>query len=339
MLNELKQSIRVANVIRAIVGGAILLVVGALFAMTTLRYFQAKSDRPTYVTLATLSRGQTMVPTYFARVEGDALYDTGISFQYYLHGIPISQSYYSLLKLGDRLLLVYSADPLDEAATELTGSIYVIDAQTQGDIIDELIEAIPELGSTILPYVLDTADVRHAQWYIGAGALMVAALVGIALLTPAVQRLTNPGQDPTWRRLATYGKDIDATITEIEQDTQNGWRAGTVTVGNEWVISPGRHFTAIKLDDVVWIHKHTETQNINGIQMAIIRKAIIWDHHGQKLTITADENTTNALLQRLHARVPWAVTGYSTDIEIAWKKDRAMFLRTIAERRHNLALE
>jgi hypothetical protein len=307
--------------------------------MTTLRYFQAKSAPPTVVTLAALSRGRAAVPTYFARIEGDALYDTGMSFQYYALGIPVSRSHYGLLKLGDRLLLVYANGSLDETAVELTGSIYPIDAETQRDIIDHLIDVAPELGDVLLPYVLDTADVRHAQWYFGAAALAAAAVIGSILFIPALQRLIDPRQDPTWRKLSNYGQDTDSIVAEVERDTQHGWRAGLATLGNQWIMSPGRHFTAIKLDEIAWVYKHTDTENFNGIPTVIRHQAVIWDRHGTKMTITADETSINGLVQRLHNRVPWAAAGYSSEIQRLWNKQRASFLEQISARKRDIHAE
>jgi hypothetical protein len=340
MLDQIKRTIFTTSLVWLLIGAVLLIAVGAVFATSSLPYFQGKLGEATSISPARLSRGEVQIPTYFAQVEGDATYNTGYYYEDTAMYVIKSEDYYGLLEIGDKFLLIYTPDEPDETRTEWTGSLYTTTREVQREVVDKIKLEVPQIAEDILPYTLSVVDAEHWQWWAGLVILAVTGIAGGLFLVRGLQRLSDPTMHPIWERLARHG-DVPMTVAAIERDLSAGAVdiGGKVKLGRSWIIKPGRGFTAMKIDDVVWLHKYTVTHRTNGIRTMVSHSAKIFDVHGTELDVSAKEQTVVETLTRVFERAPWAVAGHSADIENAWKKDRPMFLRSVAERKRSMAEE
>ena len=51
------------------------------------------------------------------------------------------------------------------------------------------------------------------------------------------------------------------------------------------------------------------------------------------------EQPTDEMLRAIAGRAPWAVMGYSNELDQAWKKDRAGFLAAVDRRKAEVRLQ
>jgi hypothetical protein len=61
---------------------------------------------------------------------------------------------------------------------------------------------------------------------------------------------------------------------------------------------------------------------------------MILGRHRQQTEVQASQKKIDQLLAELAARVPWALYGFSKEIEGAWQKDFAGFVAMVESRRH-----
>lgn len=337
MLNQIKRTIFTTSLLWLLTGAALLIAVGAIFAASSLPYFRGKMGEVTAISPARLSRGEVQIPTYFANVEGDATYYTG----YYYEDTSIFgkiEDHYGLLQIGSKFLLLYTPDEPDETRTEWTGSLYMTTGDDRREVVDKLKLEVPEIAKDILPYTLNVVDADHWQWWVGLIVLAVVGIAGGISLVRGLQRLSDPTLHPIWQRLSRFGGEVPATVEAIERDMKAGSMdiSGKLRLGQLWVVKPGRDFNAMKINDVVWLHKHTLKHYTNGIRTGIIHSAKIFDVNGAELDVSAKEKVVVEILTQVLDRAPWAVAGFSADIESAWKKDRPTFLRSVAERKRSM---
>ena len=341
MLSQIKRTIFTTSLLWLLVGAALLIAVGAIFATSSLPYFRGKLGEVTRIPPARLTRGEVQIPTYFAQVEGEATYNTGYYYEDTIMYVVKSEDYYGLLQIGSKFLLIYTPDEPDETRTDWTGSLYATTREVQREVVDKIKLEVPQIAEDILPYTLSVVDAEHWQWWAGLVILAGAGIAGGLFLVRGLQRLSDPTLHPIWAKLARFGGDVPVTVDAIERDLSANATdiSGKLKIGHKWIVKPGRGFTAVKIDDVVWLHKYTVTHRTNGIKTMVSHSAKIFDVHGTEIDISAKEKTVVEVLTRVFERAPWAVAGHSADIEAAWKKDRPLFLRSVAERKRSMAEE
>lgn len=324
-----------------IVGAVLLIAVGGIFATSSLPYFRGKFGDATPISPARLSRGEVQIPTYFAQVEGDATYNTGYYFEDTIMYVIKSEDYYGLLEIGDKFLLIYTPDEPDETRTDWTGSLYATTREVQREVVDKIELEVPQIAGAILPYTLSMVDAVHWQWWAGLVILIGTGITGAASLWRGLQRLSDHTLHPIWKGLSRFGGEVPMTVDAIERDLNMDAKSisGKMQIGQKWLVKPGGNFTAIKLDDVVWLYKSTVTHRTNGIKTGVNHSAKIYDIHGVEMDVGAKEKVVAEILTHVYERAPWAVAGHSADIENAWKKDRPKFLRSVAERKRDMAQE
>lgn len=339
MLNQIKRTIFTTSLLWLLIGAILLIAVGAIFATSSLPYFRGKMGEVTSIPPARLSRGEVQIPTYFAQIEGDATYYTG----YYYEDTTIfgkTEDYYGLLQIGSKFLLIFTPDEPDETRTAWTGSLYMTTRDDRREVVDKIKLEVPEIAADILPYTLNVVDTGHWQWWVGLIVLVGAGIAGGIFLVRGMQRLSDPTLHPIWTGLARFG-DVPVTVEAIERDLSVNAADinGKLKLGRLWIVKPGRDFKAMKIDNVVWLHKHTVKHYTNGIRTGITHSAKIFDTHGVELDVSAKETVVMDILTRVFERAPWAVAGHSADIAAMWEKDRTMFIRSVAERKRSMAEE
>jgi hypothetical protein len=87
------------------------------------------------------------------------------------------------------------------------------------------------------------------------------------------------------------------------------------------------------MEDVVWAYLQVVKHYHSGIPTGKSHFVKVFDREGTSATISTKKKTAPELLQTLQRRVPWAVYGFSADIEQLWKKRRAEFLSSVDQRR------
>jgi hypothetical protein len=94
-------------------------------------------------------------------------------------------------------------------------------------------------------------------------------------------------------------------------------------------------FQAVRFEDLAWLYMHVTTTRSYGIAVAKTYAVMARDKFGAQLNLTVGNKEQPALeiIQEIGRRAPWAVGGFSKELEQAWKKDRAGFLAQVETRK------
>jgi hypothetical protein len=254
---------------------------------------------------------------YFVRLQGDDSSDTGIQEveKETGGGSPDKEtvtSKYSLLHLGNRLLIV-KAGP-NQSGTLMQGALRQISPEEQSNVVAPIIKDVPEVGPALLPMVLDTTDFRDSGW--------VAFVIGIPLLGLAGWIYFNmrgreiaPLTHPIMKAAARYGSIVDTAHQFDAELHGNVTKMGRSTITASWVLLPSMLNLGIcRIPDLVWAYKKVTKHSYNYVPTGKTYAVIMYDRHGIPLELPGKEKDVEAMLETLAKRAPWAIIGYSDQL-------------------------
>lgn len=302
-----------------------------LFGALTYRYYYSFFAGPYQIPREELLAAQDAdeIFRYYVTVDGDDMADTGFERETRRNGVVTSTRNYLALLIDDRVLLVETPDLI---GTSFTGSLIDFPSDVRNEIIAEIEADYPELEGVFLPMMLRDDDFRISG-YLGlalAAALLLFSLFGIFNV---MGRMSDPSRHPIMRGLARFG---DARLAASEIDAHLAGehpRVGNVHLTPAWMVhTTGAFFEATRYDDLVWVYKQVTQRRVNGIPTGKTFAAMICDRHGKVLTVQCKEEQVNQILTGLLQRAPWALAGHSSELEEAWKKNRAAMVGAVDQR-------
>lgn len=270
---------------------------------------------------------------YYITLRGDGAQDTGYQ---YVKGEGanerVERSYVGL-ELDDRYLLV---ERMGEAVEErtVTGVLSPISSEINREVIQALYDDVPSLEGTFLPFMLSMEDFKP-QGYAGLAAGILVALVSLWGLFQTFRRSADHSRHGIMKGLGRFG-DAEQTAQQIEydmgqpHDTVNK----TLHLTRNWLVHlHGVQFEATRWNDVMWLYKKITQQRVNGIPAGKTYSALINDRYGRCITLTGKEKAVDEMLAAVANRSPWAINGFSADLEKAWKKERQNLVAAVDQRR------
>lgn len=316
------------RLIGSLVGLAILAVVAALSA----RYMYNFIAGPFPATLAELAAVERAddLSRYFVTVAGADSYDSGFELETTRDGRVIGTMRYLILDLGERVLLVQTTQ--GPGQTSFTGYLAEPTAEVRQRIIAE-IEARTGLDGIFLPMQLTDDDLRRPG-YLGIPLWLAAAGLCLWGLLRAIQWRASPLSHPIARALGRFG-DAPQTISAIEAELLAPHaQIGDAHLTAGWlVLAQPIRLQAARLDEIVWLYKLVTKRRVNGVPAGQSFSAEIRDRHGVAISVYGAEAQVNQLLSAAAQRAPWAIVGYSAEVEQAWKKNRGAVLASVEQRR------
>jgi len=276
---------------------------------------------------------------YWVTVEGDDVADTG--FQQVRRnsdtGSETTAASYMALLLDRRVLLV--KDYNNTGATTFTGYIEPLPADARTRIIAEIEQDSPKLRGAFLPYMLNTAGFRDGGYLALA---MGIALFGVCVfgIVRAIRRIRNPLKHPIMRALGRFGPPADIAGQIDAELLVDHPKVDRLHLTPHWLVqASSASLTATRIDDIVWAYKQVTQRRVNGVPAGKSYTAQIWDRHGVCITVAGSETFVNQAIESAARRAPWMLAGYNTDLEKAWKSNRAAVLATIDQRRAQMAAQ
>ena len=279
----------------------------------------------------------TTTPHYFVKVAGTKAMDTGlqeVSVETE-NGVEksrnVTANYYALA-VGDRLLVVKSPGAaLRVAEGTLTPMSYDLD---QNLFSSPDMQAV---RSHFYPFYLDAASSFRAggYWGIAIGIVLLALLAWKA--RPAWHGLQEPGSHPLAVRVGKWGSPVD-TSAAIERE----WRApGNKRMGS-WTVTPRYliqsalfRFNVLRFEDLLWAYKKVTKHSINFIPTGKTYQAIV-HAYGGSAELPGSQKVVDEMLQESARRAPWAIVGFSAEIQQLFLKNNREFCAAVEERRQKL---
>ncbi|GAB4509263.1 MAG: hypothetical protein OHK0046_03950 [Anaerolineae bacterium] len=314
-------------------GGVLILLAGAALSST---YYYNFFSGPFAVDNQTLLSIDSVdgLREYFITVSGNDVFHSGYQLvETSESGLETVKANYGLIVVDDRLLLVETTADLEEnLPTEFTGTLVAMPSDILAEVVTDLVRDYPDLKSAMLPYMLKTDDF----YGVGIAGLVVGAIVLLAVIRGLVElrRRTNPQNHPVMRGLRTYG-DPEMIASQINRELQMPLHTqGDVRFTQHWVVHQKKTtLRAMPYRELTWSYKKITQRRVNGIPAGKAYAALLWDRHGKSIEITGKENAVDTILSTLLTRAPWAIHGFSDELEKTWKRSREQFIAAVEERR------
>ncbi|MEZ4670173.1 MAG: DUF6709 family protein [Anaerolineae bacterium] len=319
---------------RMLLSGVVLaLVIGVV--ILSLNYYNNMFNGPFAISnddLAAIENGNSL-EKYYVTVAADDVTDTGYT---YVKGEGSNEKVersYVALSVGDRYLLVEQPGIAIENTT-MTGVLAPMPGDVQREVVNDIYKDYPRLDGAFLPVMMRTRDPK-TETYIGLAILALAGLAGLWGISGAMRRMANPASHGIMKALSRFG-DADQIAQQIEYDM--GQPHDEVSKGihftRSWLVrATGSNLEAARWNDVAWIYKKVTQHRTNGIPTGKTYAALVYDRHGKLITFTGKEKVMDELLGLIAKRSPWAIWGYTADIEKKWKKERQTVLAAVDQRR------
>lgn len=279
----------------------------------------------------------TTTPHYFVKVAGTKAMDTGLqevsveSENGVEKSRTVTSNYYAL-EVGDRLLVVKSPGAALRVAE---GAL----APMPYDL-DQNLFSSPEMQAArphFYPFYLDAASSFRAggYWGIAIGVLLLALLAWKA--RPAWHGLQDPSSHPLAARVGKWGSAVD-TSAAIERE----WRAPVNKRMGRWTITPRYliqsalfRFNVLRFEDLLWAYKKVTKHSVNFIPTGKTYQAIV-HAYGGSAELPGSQKNVDEMLQETARRAPWAIVGFSAEIQQLFLKNNREFCAAVEERRQKL---
>jgi hypothetical protein len=229
---------------------------------------------------------------------------------------------YILLRVGEKILLVKAAAGKEKL--EYSGELVETTEPVKSDLLGPLAKEQPGLVEQILPFTLNAADYRSNGY--------VMLMVGLPLLAlalwnclKAMRRSAEIQTSPVWKHLAVYG-DAEQLSQQIEAELQPAMirKYGKLQIAQQWMVRRKLFSTWVSpIADLMWIYKKVTKHSVNFIPTGKTYSVVLLGRHRQRIEEQMKEKAVNEMLGDLTARVPWALFGFTQDLEKAWQKDPA----------------
>lgn len=243
---------------------------------------------------------------------------------------------YFIAKIGNKWLLVKSPDPTPRS--EYTGALVRTPSDVRAQFQPVLDKHNLKWDDVFLPYSLDATGFNTRGFVILAASLLLA-FIGIAAIPRGLRRLRDPSVSPVARTLQKYGSRPEVVASQIDNDfaqSRKEWSWPSLMLSKSWLLKPTLYGLAVmNLDDLVWSYEKVVRRRVDFIPIGKNYSAVICDRHGQTIEHAAKRKAVASVLEELAKRAPWAVVGYSKEIEQMFKKNRAGFVAAVEERRNS----
>lgn len=330
MSNAIAKTVQRSNLYRVFAGLVAIIIAAVIIYLFSFPYFYAKFTGPYPITVDEIITLDGTGTLYFREISGQRAFDTG--FYEYTYdedtGRTISTDAWfgAILLEGDRWLLVRSPSEIDESQDIWVGGLTRVSGEVAPQVLDELAREAPNLK--FLPIMLDVVD-NELGWYGGGATVLLLLFAGIFSTFTGIMRYSNPTSHPTFKRLGRMGH-IDDVAHSIEKEmTLDGNSVSKLELTNSFLVHrTGANFEAMRYQDMVWLYKMVKSGRYGKTYIANF-----CDIYGHQISITAKENDVDEMLKAVLPRAPWALAGYTDDVNKAWNRDRDQLVQAVVQRK------
>lgn len=277
----------------------------------------------------------TAAPRYFARVSGEKVIDTGIR-EYTIKtsgGEETSRretaAYDVLVVDGDRFLFIKR--PAEAAMSRTAqGALVPLPDDLEQQFIDD-----PSLKGTrerFYSFYVSDASFRLP------GFVAIGVVLGIIALVlwkwfPAWRAFRDPERHPLAARIAQWGNPLGVAVEAEREYDSPRFSAGGWRIGDKYLIQSGVFaFEVLRLEDLLWAYKKVTKKSVNLIPVGKDYEAVL-ACYGGVASVKTKEAKVDELLSYVEQRAPWAVMGFSDEIQKLWNKQPAEFAGAVEARR------
>ncbi len=324
--------------VRCVTAWALALACLAFFSFRQQRYLRNFAFGPYDLTPAELEsiHDISQAPRYFARVKGSRVIKTGIQHITVRkrNGVETGRSVtgaYYILVVGDKFLICKSGS---EPKTELVGELAPYPPSLRRSLFGN--PNLLAMQSRFLPFYLNNDSFRPAGYIAIAGCLVFFFLARKYAL-PAWNCLRNPAAHPLVARVAAWGDPIGVAV-EAERESQSPRYKGAGWVVTDRFLIQSSFFTfnVLRLSDLLWAYKTVTQHRVNFVPTHKTYNAVLFCYGGAA-TIQSKDETTDQILAFARERAPWALFGFSKELQTLFKNKPPEFYAVVEQRKRDLA--
>lgn len=171
------------------------------------------------------------------------------------------------------------------------------------------------------------------------GAVVAVAVVALLfkVALPAWRCLQKPSSHPVIARVGRWG-DPARLSTEIESEYRSprlryksGWY-----LGDRYIIQ-ARYLSinVLRFEDLLWTFKRVTKRSVNLIPVETTFEALLMCYGGTAV-VKGSLNETDATLTFATKRAPWALVGYSKELETLFTTQTRDFCKTVEARKREI---
>jgi len=280
---------------------------------------------------------------YFVRIHGESSEDTGVREVEHDAGTAVESgtttARFSVLFMGKRQgkrLLIVKRDA-SEGGAVFQGELEDLPSDVRDYVITPLLKEYPSASQLFYPMMLETSGFRIEGFI--AIPFCLAALVLAAWLIRREKSLRAVfSNHPVVKSASRYGA-VDDVARQLDMELQgNTVKLGRATVTESWVLIPTTYgFSMCHIPDLIWAYKKVTRHYHNFIPTNRTFDVIMYDRHGVPLQMQTRQKHVDAMLNLLSQRSPWAVFGYSKDLNNVFTSNWGGFVATVQGRRAKAA--
>ena len=273
---------------------------------------------------------------YFVKVKGDDSSDTGLQeVERETEGGTVKRetvkAKYSILLLNQHLLIVKSGP--NESGSVYTGELSDLPSDVRSNIVTPLLKEHPNANQAFLPFMLDTTGFRD-EGYIALALCIPAFALAAWLIAKVMRRRADVSSHPVAQRACIYGNLADVAQQFDIELQGNTVKIGRATITQSWIFLPRRFGLSIcRIPDLIWAYKKVTKHYTNFIPTGKTYEIIMYDRFGKPLQMQARQKKIDAMLTLLAERSPWAVFGYSDDLNKTLRTNWGGFIAAVDQRK------
>lgn len=283
------------------------------------------------------------LPRYWVTLKPDRVFDTGID-QITINkrrGVETGRSvtgHYYIGQIGDRFLMIRGHGEPDIKTATLTGGL----VEPRQDVLDRVTSSpqTAPLKAKFLPMLLDTEDFRSN----GHALLGIAGLVTLGALIFGLISMARVFRPRGHKALRALAASPEADITDVSRRIQadvEGRRAAKLKDGyqvtsSHLVRTSPFSFDLAPLSDLLWAYPVVIQKKMYGfIPTGKIHQVSLNFKDGTRTVKGREQQVQNAMAE-IGRSAPWAMIGYSGDLEQAYKKQRQELTAFVEDRRQHV---
>ena len=269
-------------------------------------------------------------------VQPSRVIDTGYRYTSEKNGNVTTQAAYHVMQLEDKYLLVkFEGDRTGDlnSPAAMEGNLRAFSKMERENVYAALLEEEPSLNGLLMPFLFDATSYTASGWG-WIAALVVLVVLALLGLLNVFKRSRGQFEHPIYKNLARYGdpQAVSAHLDEELSGQHEVLQKHYHFTPNWFAFLNGGSFDAVPYQDLLWYYMHTLTQKRYGITVGHTHSLMMGDRQGKKHSLmvsTKSEEPVLELMEALNRHAPWAIRGYSPELEQAYNKDRQALIAEV----------
>jgi hypothetical protein len=275
----------------------------------------------------------------FVAVTGERVFPSGIQTvtTHTRNGVKesseVTSAYYLLVMDHRRILIV---DSRTSPSTTVSGEIKWLPEELVAQIFPNADDA--KMRAATYPFYMSAAEDYRipGYWTIGCLAIYLTAMLYFG--RRAWRFVENPALHPVVSRVESWSDAMAITVmSEREMEQAVRFKGSQVTITDNFLIKRTfLSFNMFPLGHLLWAYKKETLRMINFIPVGKTREAVLVFYGGQ-VELPSRKKRVEEVLNYVASKAPWAIVGYSEELNSAFKKDASGFYAAVEERRAALS--